>query len=58
MKSNEAEIEFEDIKKNFYPIFKIIISAAVSQYPKIHIHQILAPKNNLLERYHILQFFF
>ena len=58
MKSNEAKIEFEDIKKTFFPIFKIIISATDSQYPKTHTHQILAPKNNLVERYSILQLAF
>ena len=58
MKSNEAKSEFEDIKKNFFFDFKKNISATDSQYPKTHIHQKLAPKNNIMERYYILHFCF
>ena len=54
MKSNEAKSEFEDIQKIFFSIFKKKISATDSQYPKTHTHQILAPKNNLVEIYSIL----
>ena len=58
MKSNEAKSEFEDIKKKCFSDFKKEISATDNQYSKTHTHQILAPKNNLVEIYSILQLAF